>query len=123
MRTIFFANPDVKNRTIIFRYPIALQQGDVIKTAYSEDDEGDTIIFECEQETMFYFVDYHADSYFGHPVEFIFVKLDDLSCTRVTGEWWPLVNDQKVFCSNEQRKTDILKSYNPDYYATDEVYT
>jgi len=114
-----FDQEEIGSPITIFRYPKILKKGDIISSAYFEEEEaeGEGIRYLVDEDSRFYFVDYFSDFRYAHPVEYIIVQVEDREIERLNANWWPILNDQKLFFSSEQREetANIVKIFSGTY--------
>ncbi|MCK5346379.1 MAG: hypothetical protein KAR20_23375, partial [Candidatus Heimdallarchaeota archaeon] len=114
-----FDQEEIGSPITIFRYPKTLKKEDIISSAYFEEEEpeGEGIRYLVDEDSRFYFVDYFSDFRYAHPVEYIIVQVDDGEIERLNANWWPILNDQKLFFSSEQREetANIVKIFSGTY--------
>ena len=113
---------EIATPTVIYRYPDLLQPGDTVASVLpqEEDTQGDEepieTVFTAVNETYFYYIDYYEEHYYAHPVEYIFIDAVNQEVTRVSAEWWPILNGEDLFFTRSQvgNSSHVLKRVIPD---------
>ncbi|MCK4822856.1 caspase family protein, partial [bacterium] len=89
----------------VYSYPKLLTKGSRIEPYYNWIEEKDGFIV-CDDDCWFFWIDDDPYAQFAHSTRYVMIDAHTKEVTIKEAEWWPVIDDDYVWGTTEERKSD-----------------